>query len=30
MIWAYELGTHVTKKISGATLTKAGRAAKGE
>jgi hypothetical protein len=25
MIWAYELGTHVTKKIHGATLTKAGR-----
>ena len=24
MIWAYELGTHVTKKITGATLTKAG------
>jgi hypothetical protein len=24
LIWAYELGTHVTKKISGATLTKAG------
>lgn len=25
MIWSYELGTHVTKKIHGATLTKAGR-----
>ncbi len=25
MIWGYELNTHVTKKISGATLTKAGR-----
>jgi hypothetical protein len=30
LIWGYELGTHVTKKISGATLTKAGRTAKGE
>jgi hypothetical protein len=25
MIWGYELNVHVTKKISGATLTKAGR-----
>jgi len=25
MIWGYELNAHVTKKISGATLTKAGR-----
>ena len=25
MIWGYELGTHVTKKVQGATLTKAGR-----
>jgi hypothetical protein len=24
LIWGYELGTHVTKKITGATLTKAG------
>jgi hypothetical protein len=30
LIWAFELGTHVTKKISGATLTKAGWTEKGE
>ncbi len=30
LIWAFELGTHVTKKINGATLTKAGWSAKGD